>query len=135
MKFLHTNLRVAEIERSVAFYEALGFERRGRLQLDGVFNVYMGLPGEADLLELNVNETREDPIDPGGGFGHLALAVADLDAVLAELAKVGIEPEVPPFHPGGRTEFRICFVVDPDGYKTELVDGGDFITPQDPAPA
>ncbi len=51
--------------------------------------------------------------------------------LLASLASEGIEPEKPPYHPGGREEFRICFLADPDGYRVELVDG-TFETPQDP---
>ena len=44
-----------------------------------------------------------------------------------------MEPEKPPFAPGGRPEIgRICFVQDPDGYRIELIDGGEFKTPQDP---
>ena len=60
-------------------------------------------------------------------------AVEDLDELLARLAAAGIEPEKPPYAPGGRDEFRICFVADPDGYRIELIDG-DFETPQDPDP-
>lgn len=133
-RFLHANLRVSDIDRSLVFYEALGFERRGRLQLDGVYNIYLGLPGDGDVLELNVNATRSDPVDPGSGFGHFGMAVDDLDRFLAGLASAGIAPETPPFHPQGRTEFRICFLVDPDGYRVELIDG-EFPTPQDAAPA
>ena len=59
--------------------------------------------------------------------------VDDLDALLGALAKIGVEPEKPPFAPGGRPEIgRICFVQDPDGYRIELIDGGEFKTPQDP---
>jgi catechol 2,3-dioxygenase-like lactoylglutathione lyase family enzyme len=61
------------------------------------------------------------------------LGFDDLDGLLAELAEAGIEPEKPPFAPGGRDEIgRICFVADPDGYRVELIDGGEFPTPQDP---
>ena len=56
----------------------------------------------------------------------------DLDGLLARLAESGIEPEKPPYAPGGREEIgRICFVADPDGYRIELIDGGEFATPQD----
>jgi lactoylglutathione lyase len=49
------------------------------------------------------------------------------------LSQIGVEPEKPPFAPGGRPEIgRICFVQDPDGYRIELIDGGSFATPQDP---
>ncbi len=131
MRFVHTNVRVRDIDASLGFYEALGFERRGRLQFAGAYNVYLGLPGDGDTLELTVNEGREEAYDLGTGYGHVALAVDDLDALLERLAAQGIEPEKPPYHPGGRTEFRICFVADPDGYRIELIDG-DFDTPQDP---
>jgi lactoylglutathione lyase len=133
MRFAHTNVRVRDIDASLRFYEALGFERRGRLQFDGAYNVYLGLPGDGDTLELTVNEGRDEPYDLGSGYGHVALEVEDLDGLLARLAAAGIEPEKPPYAPGGRDEFRICFVPDPDGYRTELIDGA-FHTPQDPDP-
>lgn len=119
----------------MAFYERLGFERRGRLQFETAYNIYMGLPGDGDTLELTVNHGREAPYDLGDGYNHIALTVDDLDPLLAELAGAGIEPEKPPFHPGGREEYTICFVADPDGYRVELIDGGSFATPQDPEPS
>jgi lactoylglutathione lyase len=130
LKLVHTNVRVRDIDASMRFYEALGFERRGRLQFDGAYNVYLGLPGDGDTLELTVNEGQEHPYDLGSGYGHVALTVEDLDGLLERLAAQDIEPEKPPYHPGGRTEYRICFVADPDGYRIELIDG-DFATPQD----
>lgn len=134
MKVVHMNVRVRDPEASLRFYEALGFERRGRLQFDGAYNVYLGLPGDGDTLELTVNEDRDEPYDLGSGYGHLAIAVDELDALLARLGDQGIEPERPPYHPGGREEYRICFVADPDGYRIELIDGGEFRTPQDATP-
>ena len=131
MKFVHTNMRVRDIDASLGFYAALGFEHRGRLQFDGAYNIYLGLPGDGDTLELTVNEGREEPYDLGDGYGHIALSVEDLDGLLERLATEGIEPEKPPYGPGGREEFRICFVADPDGYRVELIDGA-FETPQDP---
>jgi lactoylglutathione lyase len=130
MRFVHTNVRVRDIDDSLRFYEALGFERRGRLQFDSAYNVYLGLPGDGDTLELTVNEGREEPYDLGSGYGHIALEVEDLDALLERLAAQGIEPDKPPYGPGGRDEFRICFIADPDGYRVELIDG-TFETPQD----
>jgi lactoylglutathione lyase len=129
--YAHTCVRVRDIEASLAFYRALGFEERGRLDFGSAYNVYLGLPGGADVLELTVNVGREEPYELGEGYGHMALTVEDLDALLARLAAAGIEPERPPYAPGGRTEYRICFVADPDGYRIELIDG-DFPTPQDP---
>ncbi len=130
-RLVHTCIRVRDVDRSVAFYGQLGFELRGRLNFESAYNVYLGLPGGGDVLELTVNVDRQAPYDLGDGYNHMALTVPDLDALLASLAGHGIEPEKPPFHPGGREEYRICFVADPDGYRIELIDG-DFPTPQDP---
>jgi lactoylglutathione lyase len=131
MRHVHTNMRVRDIEASRRFYQALGYEQRGRLQFEGAYNVYLGLPGDGDTLELTVNEGQEESYDLGEGYGHIALEVDDLDELLASLASEGIEPEKPPYHPGGREEIRIAFVADPDGYRVELIDGA-FETPQDP---
>ena len=133
-KYVHTCLRVRDPEASVAFYGALGFEERGRLNFETAYNVYLGLPGDGDRLELTVNVGREEPYDLGEGYNHVAVTVDDIDAQLAALAEIGVEPEKPPYHPGGRDDLpRIAFVADPDGYRVELVDGGRFDTPQDPA--
>lgn len=136
MRFVHTCLRVRDAEASVRFYELLGFERRGLLAFDGAYNVYLGLPGDGDTLELTVNVDRDQPYDLGEGFSHLAVTAGDLDGLLARLAEHGIEPERPPYAPGGRGDVgRICFVADPDGYRVELIDGDVFATPQDPLPS
>ena len=128
---VHTCIRVFDINASIGFYERLGFARRGKLGFDSAYNIYIGLPGGGDTLELTVNSDRREPYDLGDGYNHIAITVDDLDGLLAELAEAGIEPEKPPFAPGGRQEFRICFVTDPDGYRIELIDGGEFPTPQD----
>jgi lactoylglutathione lyase len=124
-------MRVRDIDASLRFYEALGFERRGKLDFGSAYNVYMGVPGDGDTLELTVNSDQDEPYDLGDGYGHIALTVDDLDGLLARLAEQGIAPEKPPYAPGGREEYRICFVADPDGYRIELIDGGAFPTPQD----
>jgi len=131
-QLVHTNMRVRDVDASLRFYEALGFERRGKLDFGSAYNVYLGLPGDGDTLELTVNVGQDQAYDLGTGYGHIALTVDDLDGMLARLAEQGIEPEKPPYHPGGREEYRICFVADPDGYRVELIDGGEFRTPQDP---
>jgi lactoylglutathione lyase len=131
--FVHTCIRSLDIEASLRFYGLLGYEQRGRLVFESAYNVYLGLPGDGDTLELTVNVGRTEPYDLGDGYNHMALVVDDLDALLARLAAAGIEPEKPPYAPGGREEVgRICFVRDPDGYRIELIDGGAFPTPQDP---
>jgi lactoylglutathione lyase len=132
MRFAHTCVRVRDPEASERFYGLLGFEQRGRLNFQTAYNIYMGLPGDGDTLELTVNRDRDRPYDLGEGYNHMALVVEDLDALLSKLSAEGIEPEKPPYAPGGRAEIgRICFVQDPDGYRIELIDR-DFPTPQDP---
>lgn len=132
--FVHICLRVRDIAASLEFYRRLGFQPRGRLNFQSAYNVYLGLPGGGDVLELTVNVGREEPYDLGDGYSHLALVVEDLDALLAELAAAGIKPERPPYGVGqteSRPAYRICFVSDPDGYRVELIDRA-FPTPQDP---
>ena len=129
---VHTCVRVLDADRSVAFYEALGFERRGRLNFDSAYNIYMGLPGDGDTLELTVNVGRSEAYDVGDGHTPVAVTTEDLDGLLSTLAGLGVEPEKPPFHPGGRDDLPlICFVADPDGYRIELIQGATFETPQD----
>ena len=120
---VHTCLRVRDPEASIAFYRALGFEQRGRLNFETAYNVYLGLPGDGDRLELTVNVGREEPYDLGDGYNHIAVAVDDLDATLAALAEIGVQPEKPPYRPGDRDDLpRIAFVADPDGYRVELIE-------------
>ena len=129
---VHTCVRVRDPDASIRFYRALGFEERGRLHFQSAYNIYMGLPGDGDRLELTVNVGRDEPYDLGEGYNHVAVTVEDIDATLGKLAEIGVEPEKPPYHPGGREELpRIAFVPDPDGYRIELIDGGRFDTPQD----
>jgi lactoylglutathione lyase len=133
-RYVHTCVRVLDPEASVRFYRVLGFEPRGRLNFESAYNVYLGLPGDGDVLELTVNRGRDEPYDLGTGYNHIALTVEDIDAVLADLREIGVEPEKPAYRPGDRDDLpRIAFVADPDGYRIELIDGGEFRTPQDPA--
>ena len=132
-KYVHTCIRVRDPEASVRFYNALGFEPRGRLNFSTAYNLYMGLPGDGDVLELTVNVGHDEPYDLGTGYNHVAISVDDIHAALAALEPLGVQPEKPPFHPGGRDELPlIAFVADPDGYRVELIEGA-FSTPQDPA--
>lgn len=123
MRFLHTCYRIASIERSTAFYEALGFSEVGRIPIgDEAVNVFMNLPGDGDepRLELTHNFGVES-YQLGDGYGHIAVATDNLDATLARLSEQGIAPERPPYslRPGGS---RLCFVRDPDGYRVELIE-------------
>jgi lactoylglutathione lyase len=122
-ELIHTCYRIGDIDRAVEFYEALGFEERRRMPIrDEAINVFMGLPGDGDRLELTYNH-GVDSYELGTGYNHIALTVPDLDATLEELSGKGIEPEKPPYtvREGGN---RICFVRDPDGYRVELIETG-----------
>src|SRR3712207_9225802 len=79
MELIHTCYRIGDIDRSVAFYEALGFEERRRMPIrDEAINVFMGLPGDGDRLELTYNHGVSS-YELGTGYNHIALTVGDLD--------------------------------------------------------
>jgi lactoylglutathione lyase len=121
VELLHTCYRIGEIDRSVAFYTALGFEERRRMPIrEEAINVFMGLPGDGDRLELTYN-IGVDAYEIGTGYGHIAVSVDDLAATLERLRRHGIDPEREPYRvrEGGSL---ICFVRDPDGYRVELID-------------
>ena len=119
--FLHTCYRIGDIDRSVAFYEALGFQEIGRMPIrDEAINVFMGLPGDGARLELTYNH-GVDSYEMGTGYNHIACTVDNLDGILTELASKGIEPEKPPYSVNDDGP-RICFVRDPDGYRIELIE-------------
>src|ERR1700722_4268666 len=123
MSLIHTCYRILEIDRSVAFYSALGFEEIRRAPIrDEAVNVFMNQPGDGDSpkLELTYN-FGVDQYEIGPGYGHIAITAGDLDETLRALAEQGIEPERPPYtiREGGN---RLCFVRDPDGYRIELIE-------------
>lgn len=122
MRLIHTCYRITDPDRSVAFYEALGFEKRRELPIrDEAVNIFMGVPGEeGHELELTHN-FGVGSYEAGTAYGHVALAVDDLDGTLARLSEQGIEPEKPPYtvRDGGS---RLCFVRDPDDYRIELIE-------------
>jgi lactoylglutathione lyase len=125
MELIHTCYRITDPDRSVAFYEALGFEERRRLPIrDEAVNIFMGLPGDGDRLELTHN-FGVDSYDLGTAYGHIAVTVDDIHGALAKLSEQGIEPEKPPYtvRDGGPL---LCFVRDPDGYRVELIERGEI---------
>ena len=121
MELAHTCYRITDIDRSVAFYTALGFEELRRMPIrEEAINVFMGLPGDGPRLELTHN-FGVDSYELGTGYGHIAVTVDDLDGTLARLAEQSIDPERAPYtvREGGS---RLCFVRDPDGYRIELIE-------------
>jgi lactoylglutathione lyase len=124
-RYLHTMYRITNPEKSRAFYEALGLEFRRDMDIvrggeKEAPNYFFGVPGQAEELELTYNHDGRT-YDVGTGYGHIALAVDDMDDALAQLKAQGIEPEREPYRvrEGGS---QICFVQDPDGYRVELID-------------
>lgn len=122
-ELIHTCYRITDPARSIAFYEALGFEKRRELPIrEEAMNYFLGLPGDGERLELTFNfESPDGGYEVGTGYGHIAITVKELDATLAQLAEQGIEPERPPYtvREGGN---RICFVRDPDSYRIEIIE-------------
>jgi len=124
-EFLHTMVRITDPEKSRQFYEALGFEFERDMDIvrnDEVeaTNYFYSLGDQRSVLELTYNHDGRT-YDLGTGYGHIALAVDDLQASLARLAQQGIEPEREPYRvrEGGSL---LCFVRDPDGYRIEIID-------------
>ena len=123
--YLHTMMRITDPETSRAFYEALGFRfsqdldivRDGQLEAT---NYFFSIGDQENVLELTFNHDGRR-YELGTGYGHIAIGVDDLDATLAQLKAQGIEPEREPYRvrEGGSL---LCFVRDPDGYRTELID-------------
>jgi lactoylglutathione lyase len=123
-RYLHTMYRITDPEKSRGFYEALGFTfvhdmdivREGQLEAT---NYFFSMGDQDSVLELTYNHDGRT-YDLGTGYGHIAIAVEDLDGTLERLAAQGIEPERPPYtvREGGS---RLCFVQDPDGYRIELI--------------
>jgi len=121
MELIHTCYRIGDVDRSVSFYEALGFEEVGRLPIrDEAINVFMGLPGDGPRLELTYNH-GVDSYELGTGYNHIAVTVDDVDATLERLAGEGIVPEKPPYTVRENGP-RLCFVRDPDDYRIELIE-------------
>ena len=123
MALIHTCYRITDIDRSVAFFRALGFEEVRRMPIrDEAINVFMSQPGDGDdpRLELTYNFGVAS-YELGTAYGHIAITATDLDDTLKRLAAAGIEPERPPYtvRDGGS---RICFVRDPDGYRIEIIE-------------
>ena len=123
--FLHTMVRITDPEKSRAFYEALGFTfsrdmdivRNGELEAT---NYFFSMGDQENVLELTFNHDGRT-YEMGDAYGHIAIGVDDLDDTLDQLKDQGIEAEREPYRvrEGGS---RICFVRDPDGYRTELID-------------
>ncbi|NHO31563.1 lactoylglutathione lyase [Acetobacter fallax] len=124
--FLHTMLRTKNLDASIAFYKILGMhELRRREVPDGKYTlVFLGYASNAEgqaELELTYNWGDDSGYDVGTGFGHLAVGVPDVAAVVEKVRAAGgkVTREAGPVKFGTTV---IAFVEDPDGYKTELIE-------------
>lgn len=124
-RFLHTMIRVRDLDKSIAFYSALlGMKELRRREVPAgkytlAFVGYESNPEQAEL-ELTYNWEQDKPYEMGNGFGHLAVGVPDVAAACEAVKKGGgkVTREAGPVQHGTTI---IAFVEDPDGYKTELI--------------
>ena len=114
MKYLHTMVRVSDIDESLAFYcDALGLAE-------------LAAPGDEDAqIELTWNWDPED-YGEGRNFGHIAYRVDDIYAACERLAEHGVTINRPP------RDGRMAFVRSPDNISVELLQKGDALPPTEP---
>jgi lactoylglutathione lyase len=125
-RFLHTMIRVKDVERSIDFYtRLLGMHVLRNTDFEGgrFTNVFVGYGDEDSeaVVELTHNWDQEEPYTHGSGFGHLAVGVPDIYATCEALAAAGVNISRPP-GPMKHGTTVIAFIEDPDGYKIELIE-------------
>ena len=128
MKYLHTMIRVSDLDATLRFFALLGLNELRRIDNQGgrFTLVFLAAPGdESAQVELTHNW---DPEDYGGGrnFGHLAYAVDDIDAACRRLMDGGVTINRPP------RDGRMAFVRTPDGISVELLQAGPAQPPKEP---
>jgi lactoylglutathione lyase len=120
MRTLHVGLQVADLEQSLAFYAALGYEVVGRVPETAFGSLTMlKLPGDEFVALELVHDPRRGEVDPRG-LNHLVIQVESIQATVAQLAARGIEVEAPS-SPDGSQDLWTAWVADPEGYRIELV--------------
>ena len=120
MRTLHFGLRVADLDRSLAFYTALGYEIVGDVPETGLGHLTMlGLPGDEFVTIELVHDPGKTAIS-GTLLSHFVIQVESMDATLTDLAARGIHAETPT-SPDGSSDFLTAWIVDPDGTRIELV--------------
>jgi lactoylglutathione lyase len=129
MKYLHTMVRVSDLDKSLDFYcNKLGLKEVGRKESEqGRFTlVFLAAPGdESAQVELTYNWDPE-AYTGGRNFGHLAYAVDDIYALCQRLADRGVTINRPP------RDGHMAFVRSPDGISIELLQKGDRLPPREP---
>ncbi len=128
MKFLHTMLRVGQLQRSIVFYtQILGMQllRTTERPDQGYSLAFVGYGSNPEHAELELTYNHGvDHYEMGNAYGHIALSVPDVYAACAKIKVHGgvVTREAGPVK-GGSTV--IAFVTDPDGYKIELIERQD----------
>lgn len=129
MKYLHTMVRVTDLEKSLDFYcNGLGLVEIRRKEVEaGRFTlVFLAAPGDEDAqVELTWNWDPEE-YGEGRNFGHLAYAVDDIYATCQHLMDTGVTIKRPP------RDGWMAFVRSPDNISIELLQKGEALTPQEP---
>lgn len=129
MKYLHTMVRVSDLEASLDFYCAkLGLEELRRVEVEaGRFTlVFLAAPGDSDAqVELTYNWDPEE-LSGGRNFGHLAYRVDDIYAVCQRLRDAGVAILRPP------RDGYMAFVRSPDGISIELLQAGEPLPEREP---
>jgi lactoylglutathione lyase len=120
MRTLHVGLRVADLQRSLAFYTGLGYEVLGEVPETEFGSLTMlKLPGDEFVTIELVHDAGRGKVDPGG-LNHVVVQVESMHDIFARLAARGIKVE-PAGSPDGSEDFWTAWVTDPDGYRIELV--------------
>ena len=135
MRTLHFGLRVADLDRSLAFYTAVGYEVVGTVPETPLGRLTMlKLPGDEFVTIELVHDPTQGEASVGTGLSHFVIKVETMEATISALAARGIDADVP-VSPDGSDDFRTTWVVDPDGNRIELVqwplDHADGITAAD----
>ncbi|WVT77660.1 VOC family protein (plasmid) [Sinorhizobium chiapasense] len=122
-KVIHSMIRVLDEKKSTDFYRlAFGLEVAERLDFETFTLIYLSNEESEFELELTVNKDRTEPYVLGDGYGHLAFSVADLDAEHQRATDAGLNPgKIVAFNRDGTLLARFFFLVDPDGYKIEVL--------------
>lgn len=129
MKYLHTMVRVSDLENSLEFWvRKLGLEELGRYDNEtGRFTlVFLAAPGDSEAqIELTHNWDDEE-LTGGRNFGHVAYAVDDIYAICTRLRDAGVVIHRPP------RDGHMAFVRSPDGISIELLQKGSSLAPREP---
>ncbi len=128
MKYLHTMVRVSDLDRSLDFYKKLGLRELSRKEnSQGRYTlVFLAAPGDDSAqVELTYNWDPES-YTGGRNFGHLAYAVDDIYALCQQLMDGGITINRPP------RDGHMAFVRSPDGISIELLQKGTSLPPREP---